>query len=258
MIRIPSLPQLHTVDLSDVTAEQWSALARKRVFFAHQSVGGNIADGIADVLKGNPSIPIRLVETTGGQPDAAPGLYHAKLGRNGAPQTKSDAFSEVVNAASPDVGVLKYCYVDVDVSSNPDELFARYVSAIDALRQRHRGLTIVHVTMPLTTIEGREDRRDWLKAKVLFRPTQEDQNKRLNVIRNRYNALMLQRYAGREPIFDLAAIESTRPDGSRAFFTAQQDTVYYMAPENTKDGGHLNEAARRKAASAFLALLATT
>ena len=63
-------------------------------------------------------------------------------------------------------------------------------------------------------------------------------------------------FAGREPLFDLAAVESTRPDGSRVFFERAGTPVYYLAPEYTNDGGHLIGAGRRSAAEALLATLA--
>lgn len=256
-VRVPPQAPVRTVAFSDVTPDQWNALAKRRIYFAHQSVGGNIAAGIADVLKDNPNLSLRLVEASTIDAHAAPALYHARLGRNGAPETKTEAFTGVVDAGSPDVGVLKYCYVDVDVTSNPDKLFEHYVTSVDALKQRHPALSVVHVTMPLTTIESNEGRREWLKAKLLRRPTEGERKKQLNSIRNRYNALLLEKYAGKEPVFDLAAIESTRPDGSRVFFQANGDTVYYLAPEYTDDGSHLNASASRNTGAAFLALLAT-
>ena len=78
----------------------------------------------------------------------------------------------------------------------------------------------------------------------------------VNAIRNRYSTLMLAAYSGRAPVFDLATLESTRPDGSRSFFTRGADTAYTLAEEYTSDGGHLNEAARRMVAEQLLIFLA--
>jgi hypothetical protein len=67
---------------------------------------------------------------------------------------------------------------------------------------------------------------------------------------------MREAYAGRAPVFDLAVLESTRPDGSRVSYTQGADTVYTLAPEYTNDGGHLNEAAKRMVAEQLLIFLA--
>jgi len=43
----------------------------------------------------------------------------------------------------------------------------------------------------------------------------------------------------KEPLFDLAAIESTAPDGTRASFMKDGKTYYQMVSDYTHDGGHL-------------------
>ena len=246
---LPAAPDVPRHRFADVTVEQWRALAAKRMYFGHQSVGGNIVEGIAGVLAAHPEIPLRVVEASTLDSSNAPGLYHARIGQNGDPASKTVAFDTIVNRGAPAVAMLKYCYVDVDGRSNPDSLFAAYERTVMSLRSRHHGLVIVHVTMPLTTIEGR---REVFMARLRGQATRRD----LNVTRNRYNALLRAKYAGKEPVFDLARLESTRADGSRAFFMRGADTVYVLAPEITDDGGHLNAAGRRVAAEEFLALLA--
>jgi lysophospholipase L1-like esterase len=78
----------------------------------------------------------------------------------------------------------------------------------------------------------------------------------LNAKRNEFNALLGQEFGAIDPIFDLAQIESTRPDGSRAYFQRSTESVFTLAPEWTYDGGHLNAAGRRVVAERFLAFLA--
>lgn len=56
-------------------------------------------------------------------------------------------------------------------------------------------------------------------------------------------------------IFDLAKIESTYSDGSRETFTAQGQTYYSLIPDYTDDGGHLNEAGRKKVSEQLLLFL---
>ena len=242
-------PDVPRPDFTAVTPDRWRALSGERVFFGHQSVGGNIVDGIAAVLAEHPGIPLRVADAATLDSAGAPGIYHGLVGTNGDPASKTAAFDAIVDQGAPGVGILKYCYVDVDGRSDPDSLFASYHREMVSLRARHPNLNIVHVTMPLTTIGGR---RELVMARLRGRTTSRD----LNVIRNRYNALLRQAYANKEPVFDLARLESTHADGSRAFFVRGGDTVYTLAPEYTDDGGHLNASARHAAAREFLAVLA--
>ena len=61
---------------------------------------------------------------------------------------------------------------------------------------------------------------------------------------------------GKEPLFDLAMVESTYEDGSRYTFSANGHTYYALVPEYTKDGGHLNELGQKVAAEQLLIFLA--
>lgn len=232
-------------DFATVTPAQWQTLASRTIYFGHQSVGNNLVDGVQKILADHPEIPLRVVEAQALQRGAPPGLYHARIGQNGGPQSKLDAFTAIADSGLPAVGMLKYCYVDVTATSNADSLFTAYRQRMEQLRQRHPGLVIVHMTMPLTL---NESRKDWLKSKIRGRTTERD----LNAIRFRYNELLRRTYAGKEPIFDLARLESTRVDGSRV----TSGGVESLAREYTDDGGHLNTTARRTAAEALLALLA--
>ena len=238
---IPAAPEAPQPSFSAVSPEQWRSLAARRLYFGHQSVGGNIVDGIRSVLAEHPEIPLQVFEAKELDAGSAPGLYHARIGRNGDPDSKISEFDGIVGRGGPSVAVLKFCYVDVDGRRDPDALFAAYRRDMAALRARQPGLVIVHVTMPLTT------------TGEVRRSTSCD----LNLIRNRYNALLRQAYVGKEPVFDLARLESTRADGSRSFFVHGADTVYTLASDKTDDGGHLNAAARQAAAELFLAVLAT-
>ena len=235
---------------ADITPAQWQALAARRVYFGHQSVGGNIMDGVQAVLSSRPDIPLRVIEARELDSSGTPGIYHARIGANGDPASKTRAFEDIADAGHPAIGALKYCYVDVDGRTDPDSLFRAYAARMAHLRARHPDLTIVHVTMPLTTIDGP-------LQSFLDRVRRTTSRRALNVIRNRYNELLRAAYAGREPVFDLARIEATRADGSRAAFRSGGHAIDYLAPELTDDGGHLNEAGRRAAAEAFLALLAS-
>jgi len=96
--------------------------------------------------------------------------------------------------------------------------------------------------------------KDWAK-RLLGRPIKDPY---ANVKRNQFNHLLRTELEGKELIFDLARIESTFPDGSRASFTNAGKTYDALVPDYTYDGGHLNEAGRRMVAEQFLVFLATS
>ena len=239
--------------LAGVSREQWAGLARQRIFFGHQSVGRNIMDGVGDVLAAAPQIRLSVIESKNLDSGALPGFYHAKVGRNRYPIEKVDEFVRVAERAFPRGGIamVKLCYVDVQPDTDPRALFEAYRQRVETLHSARPGLTILHFTMPVTRPEGH---LSYWKKKLRGEGTERD----LNIVRNRYNALLRQAYDGREPVFDIARIESTAPNGSRAFFSRGADTVYVMAPDYSDDGGHLNPAGRRLVAEQLLILLART
>jgi hypothetical protein len=240
--------------IGDVTSAEWERLARRKIFFGHQSVGGNIIDGVRLVVAANPQIRLRVIEAASPSEVDGPALVHTAIGRNYDPASKSAAFTAALDGADgPDVAMYKFCYVDVGAETDPDALFASYVRTIDQVQAKHPALVIVHVTLPLTAATPPGRIKALVKRALGRSPTAEVEN---NVKRNRYNALLRARYGGHAPIFDLARIESTRADGSRSYFMRGSDTVYTLAPELTTDGGHLNASAERLAAEQFLVLLA--
>lgn len=238
--------------LESVSEAEWQRLAQRRVLFGHQSVGRNIMDGIADILKERPEVNLWVVESRRLDTVTTPGFYHARVGRNRYPLEKAEEFVAVAESAfasHASVGMLKFCYADVLENTDPDSLFQAYQQRMAALAVRNPHLTRVHVTMPLTTIE--RGRAYW-KKRILGRYTERDRN----AVANRFNALLRAAYQGREPFFDLAALESTHPDGSRSYFMQGADTVYTLVEGYTNDGGHLNNTARRVVAEQLLIFLA--
>ena len=68
--------------------------------------------------------------------------------------------------------------------------------------------------------------------------------------------MLKKEYEDKEPILDIAKIESTFPNGTRSLFTKDGKTYYSMAPEYTYDGSHLNETGRKKVAEQLLIFMA--
>lgn len=234
---------------ADVSSAHWTALAARRVFFGHQSVGADIIAGMSAIGSARPEIALRIVEAAVSEIPASPGIYHARIGSNRDPASKAAAFAAAVEAARPDIALFKYCYVDVGTDTDAESLFEAYRRTMSALRTRVPATLFCHVTVPLTT---QETWKGVLRARLGRRATQGD----ANMVRARYNRLLLDAFAGKEPVFDLARLESTRPDGSRVFFRRNGAHVYGLDPAYTPDGGHLNDAGRQRVAAEFLAFLA--
>ena len=127
-------------------------------------------------------------------------------------------------------------------------MFNSYQSLIEQIRRQHPAVRIVHVTVPLTVFDSSP--KTWFKGLLGRNTAQHD-----NLKRNEFNRLMRQTYA-QEPIFDLAEMESTRANGSKASFRSGSAIIDVLSPEYTSDGGHLNETGRRAAAQRLLEVLA--
>lgn len=234
-----------------ITPDQWGRLANTRVFFAHQSVGGNLLDGIADILRERSDIGLNIVEIKNKTQVNGPAFYHAVVGRNGEPSTKLRAFNEMVaEVGDSGIALLKYCYADFSHGTDATQLFEEYRQTVASIRAQHPRLQIVHVTVPLVTDAGTLRH---FAAVVRSKPPARE----VNFIRHQYNELMRRTYQGKEPIFDLARLESTNVDGNPVGFRYKGERVQALAPAWTTDGGHLNETARRRIAKAFLVTLVT-
>ena len=246
---VDSTSVVNTVKLSD---RQISSLATKKIFFGHQSVGADVVQGIRDLMAEDPSLKLNIVASASPESIHAPAFVESPIGENRKPQSKNQAFAAILAkgmGAQGGVAMYKYCYVDIDLSTDVKRLFDDYRNQVSALKSQYPRLTIVHITVPLTTVDM--DMKSWVKI-LLGRPTIRD----VAAKRNEFNQLLRQTYVGTDPIFDLAEIESTLPDGARSYFTRGTQQIYTLTPEYTTDGGHLNAVGRRAAATALLQILA--
>ncbi|HLP16760.1 MAG TPA: hypothetical protein VK470_10910 [Bacteroidota bacterium] len=236
----------------ETLAADIAAVQHARVYFGHQSVGNNILAGISQLYARTPGAP---AFTAWHETDVLPESYFAeeRIGENTHPDLKCSAFVRALDRFAnrpPDVALMKFCYVDFGAGKSAEEIFALYESTIDTLRKKFPRVTFIHVTAPLTS------RRTDLKG-VIRRLLGRDSFESDNAERSRFNQLLARRFSD-EPIFDLARIESTRPDGTREEFSFNGRTCDALVPEYTDDGGHLNETARELAARELLRVLAQT
>jgi hypothetical protein len=244
-IRLPSF--------SDVSREDWANLEQKRIFFGHQSVGYNVVDGIRGLAGKNGPVVLKILETTNPDEFSTPLFAHAAIGKNGDPLSKSTAFSDLLLgrlAGRVDIALVKFCYVDITGNSDLKKVMAGYEISAESLKREFPNLVIIHVTVPLNA------RSMGLRSSIkrLFGyPEWVDES---NIKKNEFNRILTKRYEGKEPVFDLAAAESSYPDGRRSSFIRNGQIYYSLAPEYTDDGGHLNALGRKRIAEQFLITMA--
>ena len=240
--------------IARVPAQAWEKLASKRIYFGHQSVGLNIMQGVRDLVADNPSIRLNVLDLKEGMALGSGGVFaHGPVGKNQQPATKLDDFRKNIEGESTqgiDIAFLKFCYVDIVETTDVPALVADYKARMDELKKRHPGTVFVHLTVPLIT--DRPSIKNAIK-KFLGRGGSECAE---NIRKNEYNGILLKEYGGKESVFDLAKIESTRGDGTRVTCTINGKTFFCLNPVYTDDGGHLNAKGRKVVAAHLLAFLA--
>jgi hypothetical protein len=240
--------------LDSVTPDQWAGLASRRVFFAHMSVGHNIVQGVQELEQDDSRVRLRVVETRQAKDLETPALAHALNGENGDPLGKIAAFRGALEGGlgpKLDMALLKFCYVDFRTNERVPAVFEEYRRTMAALKTTYPQMTIVHMTVPLTVVQTGP--KAWVK-RLIGRPVYGVNE---NIARTEFNDLIRREYQNREPLFDIAALEATRVDGTRSQFASNGQAYDELAVEHSSDGGHLNEGGRRWIASHLLAFLAS-
>lgn len=243
-----------TAHSTQATLKALEQVAQKKIFFGHQSVGLNILEGIKD-LSPDTTAKLNVRETSDAAAFETPVFAHARVGENTRPSLKLSDFEGRINAGigqRADIAMLKFCYVDIIAQTKVEKLFAEYQETMSRLKQRYPRLVIVHVTVPLRTVEK------GLKARVkqltgISSPAEYEDN----IKRNQFNALLRDTYQGTEPVYDLAALEATAPDGSTETFTVSGVRYQALFPGYSSDGGHLVPMGRERAARGLLMTLSS-
>jgi hypothetical protein len=198
-------------------AEQLRRVSERGIYFAHQSVGGNIMDGVWRLLEANTGPePVRVESTSAAEMGQGIWADSFLVSNYGDLSAKVAEFRGIIDrgvGAKVDVAFMKFCFADFWDAVDVPARFGEYQAMMAELRGRYPGVTFVHVTVPLWTDD----------------PSNAD--------RERMSDLIRSTYGGKEPVFDLALIESTRPDGTRQLGGGG---IPAMVPAYTGDGGHLN------------------
>lgn len=239
--------------IKDISPEQWNRFEKQKIYFGHQSVGNNILDGIHAVMAEYPEIKLNIVETRDSDSIDSGGFFHSKVGKNGDPASKTNDFVEIMDAGlgeKIDIAFHKYCYIDVNGTTDVEKVFSHYKERINYLQLKYPATNFIHITMPLTTVQtGMKALIKKVLGKVVAGID-------ANVKRNEFNTLLVDTYKGNASVFDLAKIEATKPDGTETTF--KKDGVEYLSMYEgyTDDGGHLNKQGQKVIAEKFLIFLA--
>jgi hypothetical protein len=232
--------------------KDFGRLSTKTIYFGHQSVGYNIMDGVRRIIAQSPDIKLEIKESRDLADYSSPVFGHSRIGANSDPVAKIDDFKNVIRSGlgdKVDIAFFKFCYVDITEDSDVDKIFSAYTSTLDALKQEYPHVKFVHVSVPLN-VSSRN-----IKARIkrlLGLSVWADAD---NIKREQFNRLLREKYAKEGTLYDLAAIESTYPDGRRNSFSKGGNVFYGLIPEYASDHGHLNEYGSKVVAERLLELL---
>jgi len=230
-------------------------LSGAKIFFGHQSVGFNIIDGLNDISSQLPGKKLNIVETSNPADFGKPVFAHSKVGTNCDPSSKLADFGRIMASGvgeKTDIAFFKFCYVDITANSDVNAIFKEYAEKMSALKATYPKVTFVHVTVPLMAIDR------GFKARIKALLGRADQTVlQDNAKRNAFNAMLLDKYEGREPVFDLASLEATTPEGTMESFELGGNRYRALYPGYTFDGGHLNSRGRQRVAEGLLSTLSS-
>lgn len=226
-------------------------VAQLKILFGHQSVGSNILDGVRQ-LAHESGVQINIHEVSRADELKTSTFGHVAVAENGKPLMKLASFERSMTNAGqgPDIAFVKFCYVDFTSNTDVKSLFNEYRATIERLKSKHPSTTFLHVTAPLTEVEGGALSK--IKRLIGRAPYGLAENMR----RNEYNELLRKAYASVDPVFDLAQIESTATDGRRVTDDWKGQRIPVLAHEYSEDGGHLNALGRQRAARELVSKLA--
>jgi hypothetical protein len=233
-----------------IASSRWSVLARRTVYFGHQSVGSGIVAGVEGLMR-EYEILLRVVQSPEPTGVTGPAFVHFLVGQKRDYASKNAALLRLLESSTRPQRVLvllKYCYGDIKCLSDAATMFGAYRDTVDTIQSEHPDVTVIHATIPLTTVESALKSR---AKQVIGHPSRRE----AAVGRHRYNELVRNEFGSSEPVFDVAKVEAAQADGTAAGFTSNGSLIETLAPRNTHDGAHMNRRCQRTAASALLDVL---
>ncbi|MCL2625943.1 MAG: SGNH/GDSL hydrolase family protein [Cystobacterineae bacterium] len=198
-----------------------------RIFFGHNSVGDNMLEGLQRALP-----TLRIVRSKDASSLVQPGLAHFSTDNNANPSQKIAVFEQWMNAGLAKVANLafnKFCYMDFNAQTDVPALFKTYRASMQRLAAAYPKVQWLHVTVPL---KGSWDVHG-------------------NKKREQFNQLLRETYGAK--VFDLAKLESTRPNNS---IERTPQGAPALVKAYSDDDGHLNLLGQQRVSQAFIPFLA--
>ena len=226
-------------------------ISDKKIYFGHQSVGRNILRGL-DAWQNETGFSLEVVESRDFStvPEAA--LVHFAVGQNGDPSGKVDDFISMMEYVSEEehpLAFFKFCYADVTAETDVESEFAYFKKNLLELKDRYPHIRFIASTVPYT---GVQTGLRALAKKILG---QAPYGVRENIKRREFNNMIINDLGVIMPIFDLAGVESTRPDGSIETFRYKGEEYPCLPAFYRHDYGHLNDFGARIVSFNLLAFL---
>jgi len=206
-------------------------------------------------MKEHPEIKLHIVETSDLAVFRSPVFANSYIGKNGTPLSKINEFKELMDQGMGNlvnIAFFKFCFDDIKERTNVKMLFKDYSQTMDALTGKYSKTRFVYITVPLLKRKN-SSLSSWVKGLFGGKSYFADGN---NIARYKFNELIREKYKGSGLLFDLARLESTRPDGTRESFELKGKIYYALIPAYTDDGGHLNVVGRKYIAQQLLIFLA--
>src|SRR5438876_5076076 len=115
------------------TAERWSVIAERTVYFGHQSVGSSVIAAVEE-LRAEYALPFRVVQTRDPATVDGPAFVHFPAGENRDYASKNAAMLRLLESqtrALRPVVVLEYCHLDIDSLADSATMFEAYRDTVD-------------------------------------------------------------------------------------------------------------------------------
>lgn len=225
-------------------------VSKHKVYFGRQSVGLNIVSGL-EQWKEETGVQLTIAESKD-LSNATASFVHFGVGRNEDPYLKIDDFVSMVEAIPEEDGAVaffKLCYVDITHETDVDALYNYYKEKMYQVKEEHPNYKIILMTCPVQGIQ--KGLRATVKRVLGMQPVGVWDN----IKRHEFNTRLLNECSDDFPIFDLAGIETTLPDGSTQTYRYKGEEYPCMPDLYRSDYGHLNDFGSKIAGYNLLAFL---
>lgn len=212
-----------------------------RVLFGVQSVGQDIIKGIPSAFSSARLTKPRVTSWTAAKKAKGPLVAAALIGRNGSPTSKLRAFATLVNDAprgSANVALMAFNYQDITAETDVYKLYRNYEDTMESIEHANPDITFLYTTAPVASANSwRAVERSLVTGLGnADQPVWQD-----NIARERFNALIRERYSGSGRLFDIAALQAY-VDSRKVTAKQHEEKWYYvMNPGLSLDGKKLNQ-----------------